>query len=128
MKDSLPLLLKDGNAYTVQNQSNADYASMVYAMDENVGRVIKKLEDLDLMENTLIIFTSDNGGLSTLETAKWKAPTSIKPLRAGKGWAYEGGIRVPLIIKKPESKEGLKIDAPVISMDFLSNYIGGAST
>lgn len=118
LKDSLPLILKEGNGHTLQNQYNADYASMVYAMDENVGRVIKKLEDLDLMENTLIIFTSDNGGLSTLESTKWEAPTSVKPLRGGKGWAYEGGIRVPLIIKKPESKEELKIDAPVISMDF----------
>ena len=118
LKDSIPIKVKEGAGYTVLNQSNADYASMVYSLDENIGRILNKLEELKLMENTLIIFTSDNGGLSTLQSQSWDGPTSVKPLRGGKGWIYEGGIRVPLIIKNPGSKKGLKIDTPVISMDF----------
>ena len=74
---------------------------MVYALDKNVGRLIDQLEALELLNNTLIIFTSDNGGLTTLEKEHRTAPTSVLPLRAGKGWVYEGGIRVPLIIKTP---------------------------
>ena len=94
---------------------------MVYALDQNVGRLINKLKTLNLLENTLIIFTSDNGGLSTLigKTVYGRsAPTSVLPLRAGKGWAYEGGIRVPLIIKPPNNLQAKTIDAPANSMDY----------
>ena len=70
------------------------------------------------MDNTLIIITSDNGGLSTLEKEHRNAPTSVMPLRAGKGWVYEGGIRVPLIIKTPKNKVAKIIDLPAVSMDF----------
>nr|WP_299389341.1 sulfatase [Allomuricauda sp.] len=117
LKDTVAEIIQDGHGYTMQHQNNAEYASMVYAMDENVGRVLDKLEELELSDNTLVVFTSDNGGLSTLETDNWAAPTSVVPLRAGKGWAYEGGIRVPLIIKKPGSHKGMTIDAAVASMD-----------
>ncbi|MCL6265445.1 sulfatase [Flagellimonas myxillae] len=117
LQDSLPRTITEGLGYTVQNQSNADYASMVYAMDENVGRILEALEELSLMDNTLIVFTSDNGGLSTLQNPTWNAPTSVLPLRGGKGWAYEGGIRVPLLIKKPGNNQSLVVDAPVTSMD-----------
>lgn len=105
---------RDGLTRTVQ--SNADYASMVSAMDRNVGRLLATLEELDLAENTLIVFTSDNGGLSTLPAQRRAAPTSVRPLRAGKGWLYEGGIRVPLIIRSPYGK-GKLINTPVVSMD-----------
>ena len=73
-------------------QDHAVYAGMVEAMDLAVGKVLAKLDELGLRENTLVIFTSDNGGLSTSEG--W--PTSNLPLRGGKGWLYEGGIREPL--------------------------------
>ena len=96
LKDTLAIKIKDQGGYTVQNQYNADYASMVYALDKNVGRLINQLEALEMLNNTLIIFTSDNGGLTTLEKENRTAPTSVLPLRAGKGWVYEGGIRVPL--------------------------------
>ena len=124
LTDTIPHILKEGLGYTVNNQTNADYASMVYALDENVGRIINTLEELELMDNTLLIFTSDNGGLSTLESANWNAPTSVQPLRAGKGWAYEGGIRVPLLIKRPQMEGNLVIDAAVNSMDLYPTILG----
>ena len=112
------MMVNEGGGYTVQNQYNADYASMVYALDKNIGRLIDQLEKDNLMDNTLIIITSDNGGLSTLEKEHRNAPTSVMPLRAGKGWVYEGGIRVPLIIKTPKNKVAKIIDLPAVSMDF----------
>lgn len=116
--ESEPQIQKEGLGYTVQNQTNAAYASMVYALDKNVGRLLNTLDSLHLTENTLIIFTSDNGALTTLEQDWGPAPTAVKPLRAGKGWAYEGGIRVPLIIKPPKKNPQLQtLETPVISMD-----------
>ncbi len=102
---------------TKMRQDNPEYASMVYAMDENIGRVLDKLDELNLSDNTVIIFTSDNGGLSTLGRRGF--PTCNLPLRAGKGWCYEGGIREPLIIRAPGiTKPGTLCYEPVISMDF----------
>lgn len=121
--DTMPSIQQDGNGFTVQNQYSADYASMVYALDENVGRVVDKLEELGLMENTLIVFTSDNGGLTTLEYENWVAPTSVKPLRAGKGWIYEGGIRVPLIIKRPGKDKNMNINTQAMSIDLFPTIL-----
>jgi arylsulfatase A-like enzyme len=90
---------------------------MVESMDENVGRILDALKAEGLDQNTLIVFTSDNGGLST-GTGK-QSPTSNLPLRAGKTWVYEGGIRVPLIIKGPGViASGRDCNVPVISTDF----------
>lgn len=115
-------VITEGKGITRQNQNNADYASMVYAMDKNIGRIISALKQRDIYENTTLIFTSDNGGLSTLqENYKKAGPTSILPLRAGKGWLYEGGIRVPLLIKPAHYSNTKKvIDEPVISQDFFN--------
>ncbi len=119
MNDSIPRQMNEHNGFTVLNQVNPDYASMVFALDQNIGRLMKKLEELKLSDHTLIIFTSDNGGLSTLPKSRMIAPTSVKPLRAGKGWCYEGGIRVPLIIKKPGFVLAeTSSDYPVVSCDF----------
>lgn len=98
-------------------QSNPVYASMIYSVDENIGRVMDELKKLGIERNTIIIFTSDNGGLSTSEGS----PTCNAPLRAGKGWLYEGGIRVPLIIKYPgKTRPGSERKTPVSSIDFFS--------
>jgi arylsulfatase A-like enzyme len=101
-------------------QSNPVYASMIYSVDENLGKLFRKLEELKLDENTIIFFTSDNGGLSTSEGS----PTCNAPLRAGKGWLYEGGIRVPLLVRVPgATKPGTLISTPVSSIDYFQTII-----
>jgi arylsulfatase A-like enzyme len=101
-------------------QEHAVYAGMVEAMDLAVGKVLAKLDELQLSENTLVIFTSDNGGLSTSEG--W--PTSNEPLRAGKGWLYEGGIRTPFLVRWPARiKPGQTIDTPVSSPDLFPTLL-----
>lgn len=95
-------------------QEHAVYAAMVEAMDEAVGDVLGALDDLGLADDTLVIFTSDNGGLSTSEGH----PTSNLPLRAGKGWLYEGGIREPWVVRLPgRTTPGSVCDAPITSTD-----------
>ena len=106
-------------------QDHAVYAAMVDAMDQAVGRVLRKIDELGLRENTLVIFTSDNGGLSTSEG--W--PTSNLPLRAGKGWIYEGGIREPLIVRWPAAASpGRVVPTPVSSPDFMPTLQEAART
>lgn len=113
----------EGEATTKLLQEDPDYASMVEAMDHNVGRIVQSLKENGLDKNTWIIFTSDNGGLSTW-LRKQSAPTSNDPLRAGKGWCYEGGIRVPLIISGPQlTQKGRVVDDMVISMDFFTTLL-----
>ena len=99
-----------------EQQDNPNYAAMVESLDESVGRILDTLKRLNLEQNTIVIFFSDNGGLSTGPGPN--APTSVRPLRGGKGWVYEGGIRVPLIIRYPgRVKDGRTVEVPVISTD-----------
>lgn len=96
-------------------QDHPVYSGMVEAMDAAVGKVLDALDRLELVGNTIVVFMSDNGGLSTSEGH----PTSNLPLRAGKGWLYEGGIREPMLIKWPGvARPGTACDVPVISTDF----------
>lgn len=78
-------------------QSDPVYAAFLYCLDYNIGRIINKLKESCLYDNTIIVFYSDNGGLSSAENS----PTCNSPLKEGKGWDCEGGLRVPLIIKAP---------------------------
>ncbi len=95
-------------------QKHAVYAAMVEAMDQAVGKVLKQLDDSGVADKTIVVFTSDNGGLSTSEGL----PTSNLPLRGGKGWVYEGGIREPWIVRYPGvTKPGSVSSEPVCSID-----------
>ncbi len=117
-RESGPDYLPEHNSMTKQKQDDPAYAGMIQSVDESVGRIMMRLRDLNLEKSTIIIFMSDNGGLTTLP-GKWRSPTSVVPLRAGKGWLYEGGIREPMIIKWPGAvKPGTICSEPVISMDF----------
>lgn len=105
------------------SQSNPVYAAMVESMDEAVGRVLKKLDDLKLSDNTLVIFTSDNGGLATTEGGPTGA-TFNAPLREGKGFLYEGGVRVACIMKWPgKIKPGTVTDEVACSIDLFDTIL-----
>jgi arylsulfatase A-like enzyme len=98
------------------DQNNPVYAAMVESVDDSVGRMMKKLEELKIADRTVVFFMSDNGGVSTA--------TSNAPLRAGKGYLYEGGIREPMIIKWPgTAKAGSVCDVPVSSVDFFPTIL-----
>ena len=102
-----------------QRQGKPVYAAMVESMDESVGRVMATLRELSLEDDTLVIFTSDNGGFYNA--------TSNAPLRANKGAYYEGGIRVPLIVKWPGvAKAGHVSAEPVISTDLYPTCLAAA--
>jgi arylsulfatase A-like enzyme len=118
---STPSAISERRGVSNARQENAQYASMVSAIDDSVGQLMAELRKQNLLESTTIIFTSDNGGLCTL---KKPGPTCNLPLRSGKGWLYEGGIRVPLIVKTPKStRSGEVIDWPVLSTDFFPTIL-----
>jgi len=111
-----------------QKQDNVEFAGMVSALDESLARIRAKLEELNIADNTIIIFTSDNGGMSASNRFQknnnraqmdHRFSSSMLPLRGGKGWLYEGGIRVPLIVYWPGHTEpGMVTDVPVTGTDF----------
>lgn len=105
------------------DQNNAVYAAMMESVDDSVGRIMKKLDDLKIAERTIVFFFSDNGGLSVKEGPNTPA-TNNAPLRTGKGYLYEGGIREPLIVRWPGAiKLGSVSDVPVISVDFFPTIL-----
>lgn len=100
---------------TVDDQDNPVYASMVESVDHAVGKLMSTLQENDLLDNTLIVFFSDNGGLL--------GATSNKPLRAGKGYPYEGGIREPMFVYwKGMIQPGSTCNVPVSSVDFFPTF------
>ena len=104
-------------------QKHPVYGAMVEAMDQAVGKVLKQLQDSGVADNTIVIFTSDNGGLSTSEGS----PTSNLPLRGGKGWVYEGGIRLPWIVHYPGvTTPGSVSSEPICSIDLFPTLAAAA--
>jgi arylsulfatase A len=104
------------------NHQNCEYAAMVHSLDENVGRILDKLDALGVADRTIVVFFSDNGGY--INEFNQKVVTSNYPLRSGKGSLYEGGIRDPLIIRWPGvTKAGSVCGEPVNSIDFYPTFL-----
>ena len=102
--------------------NNAKYAAMVESIDDSTRQILATLKELEIDKNTLIIFTSDNGGLD-----RNGSPTENAPLRSGKGYAYEGGIRVPFLVRWPGViPAGRVSDEPVCSIDILPTVVEAA--
>ncbi|MBR9908815.1 MAG: sulfatase [Gammaproteobacteria bacterium] len=113
--DKIEKYLKKG----IKDKSQATYAAMVELMDANVGRILDMLAEEDLAENTLVIFTSDNGG--------YRMSSFPSPLRAGKGSYYEGGLRVPLLVRWPAKIQSGIDPTPVINADFYPTLLSFAN-
>jgi arylsulfatase A-like enzyme len=104
-------------------QSDPTYAAMIENLDANVGRLLDALAAAGKSENTIVIFTSDNGGLATSEGS----PTTNLPLAEGKGWMKDGGVRVPLIVSWPRRVEsGWSTDAITTSPDLYPTLLAAA--
>lgn len=124
-----PEYIKEGTGRTKMRQDNPVYAGMVENTDQNIGRILQTLQELNLDENTIVIFSSDHGGLSNDGLKERHLATSNYPLRAGKGWLYEGGIKVPLFIRwknhfqprKEEESKVLLMDIFPTILDIVSN-------
>ena len=123
-------VLPRGTIKIRQKQNNAEFAAMVESVDQSLGRILSKLAELGVADDTIIIFFSDNGAMAAMNVGNPKRivpehrvdaaySSSNLPLRGAKGWLYEGGIRVPLIIKWPsQGGVGSVCSTPVISVDF----------
>ncbi len=111
----------------VGGHNNATYAAMIASVDESVGRVMQTLDDLKLAENTVLMFTSDNGGVGGYVREGIKQGGDITdnaPLRSGKGSLYEGGTRVPLIVRWPGvTQPGTTCDVPTIHVDIYPTFL-----
>lgn len=126
--------LRDGDAFPCLHkkdqrirrrllQSHPVYAAMIENLDTNIGRILDRLEELGQADDTLIVFTSDNGGLSTAEGS----PTCNAPLSEGKGWMYDGGVREPLIVRWPRAVAAQSTcNTPVTSPDFFPTLLDAA--
>ena len=119
----IPLAAKSELIEKHKASFNPLYAAVVETLDESVGRLLGALDELKLTDKTLVVFTSDNGGLHVPELRE-DAATHNTPFRAGKGYVYEGGLRIPLIVRLPGVVSAGKIvDTPVINTDWLPTIL-----
>jgi arylsulfatase A len=108
-------------------RKNPHYAAMVHSLDENVGRVLAKLDQLGIADDTLVVFTSDNGGfVNSCKLHKGLQVANNSPLRSGKGSCYEGGVRVPLIVRGPGVAKGKTSAEPVYACDLYPTLLRAA--
>ncbi|HEX4414918.1 MAG TPA: sulfatase [Lacipirellulaceae bacterium] len=110
----------------VGNQKNPTYAAMIASVDESVGRIVDTLDKLGLTDHTLVIFSSDNGGVGGYEVAglSRNGVTDNAPLKGGKGMLYEGGIRVPYVFSwKGKIAPGVTNDTPIMNIDFYPTFV-----
>ncbi|MDG2215019.1 MAG: sulfatase [Verrucomicrobiota bacterium] len=108
-------------------RKNPHYAAMVHSLDENVGRVLAKIDELGVADNTWVIFTSDNGGFTNkCKLNRDLAVANNAPLRSGKGSCYEGGVRVPLIVRDPQVAQGKISSEPVYAPDLYPTLLRAA--
>jgi len=113
-----PEYVPEGNGVTRMRQNEPTYAGLVENTDENIGKLIHALKENGLYDNTIIVITSDHGGLSTRGKNTRIVPTTNAPFRAGKGWIYEGGIKVPLFVHYPKGiKAKVETESVVLGMD-----------
>lgn len=126
-RDSLPNLdvdrAFDDYSHTPQKirQDDPEYAGELATLDENIGRIVNALKERGLYDNTIIVFTGDNGGRTSYF---FDHPTSIKPLRTGKTFIFDGGLRTPTLIHWPgHSTKGMSSSTPISSMDFFPTLL-----
>ncbi len=119
----IPLAAKPELIEKFKESFNPVYAAAVHTLDDSVGRLLDTLDELRLSNRTLFVFTSDNGGLHVPELQE-DAATHNSPFRAGKGYVYEGGLRIPLIVRLPGVVPAGKVsDIPVINTDWLPTIL-----
>jgi arylsulfatase A-like enzyme len=118
----IPLAAKPELIAKHKEAFNPVYAAVVETLDDSVGRLLRKLDEWKLTEKTIVVFTSDNGGVHVPELRE-DPPTHNTPFRAGKGFLYEGGLRVPLIVRGPGILRGSVSARPVVNMDLLPTLL-----
>jgi len=118
----IPLAAQAEKVAACRDAFNPVYAAMMHTLDETVGMLLDRLHMLGLAERTLVIFTSDNGGLHVLEGAQTPA-THNRPFRGGKGFVYEGGLRIPLIVYWPQHVAYGVEQTPVVHQDWLPTLV-----
>ncbi len=124
MKYKGAAFVDEGTGTTKMHQDDPAYAGMVYSMDESLGKIQATLKELGMLDNTIIIFFSDNGGLSNKGFNPRRVATSNYPLRAGKGHLYEGGVREPMIVQWPGvTQSGSKSDIIITGCDFFPTIL-----
>src|SRR5688572_18518612 len=117
------LIARFKNKTPIEGHGDPIYAAMIASLDESVGRILAKLEELNLAQNTIVIFSSDNGGVGGYDGGG-RGPTTNRPLRGGKGTLYAGGIRVPFIIRWPaQIPPGKECPAPVMHVDLFPTLL-----